>query len=97
MVGFVITVDGVRIYHAGDSDAVEELRNLSNIDVALLPVSGTYVMTADEAVQAVGMVKPKIAIPMHYGTIVGSQKDAERFKSMVKECDVHILKPVDDY
>ncbi|GBC72652.1 putative L-ascorbate-6-phosphate lactonase UlaG [archaeon HR04] len=97
MVGFVVTVDGVRIYHAGDTDAVEELRSLSNIDVALLPVSGTYVMTADEAVQAVGMVKPKIAIPMHYGTIVGSQRDAERFKSMVKECNVHILKPVDDY
>ncbi|MFN4337025.1 MAG: MBL fold metallo-hydrolase [Candidatus Nitrosocaldus sp.] len=97
MVGFVVTVDGVRIYHAGDTDAVEELRNLSNIDVALLPVSGTYVMTADEAVDAVRMIKPRIAIPMHYGTIVGSEKDAERFKSMVKECEVHILKPVDDY
>ncbi|MEM2919284.1 MAG: MBL fold metallo-hydrolase [Candidatus Nitrosocaldus sp.] len=99
MIGFVLTVDGVRIYHAGDTDAVEELRNISNIDVALLPVSGTYVMTADEAVEAVRMIKPKIAIPMHYGTIVGSEKDAERFKSMVRkeECDIRILKPVDDY
>ncbi len=98
MVGFVVTVDSVRIYHAGDTDAVEELKSLSNIDIALLPVSGTYVMTADEAVEAVRMIKPRIAIPMHYGTIVGSEKDAERFKDMIKdECEVHILKPVDDY
>ncbi|MCS6767944.1 MAG: MBL fold metallo-hydrolase [Candidatus Nitrosocaldus sp.] len=97
MVGFVVTIGGVRIYHAGDTDAIEELRRLSNIDVALLPVSGTYVMTVEEAVEAVRMVRPNVAIPMHYGTIVGSAKDAERFKSMVKECEVHILKPIDDY
>jgi L-ascorbate metabolism protein UlaG (beta-lactamase superfamily) len=92
MLGFIVTINGVRIYHAGDTDAIEEMKRFSNIDIALLPVSGTYVMTADEAVQAVNMIKPKIAVPMHYGTIVGSEDDANRFKDLVKVCEVNILK-----
>jgi len=89
-VGFVVTVNNVRIYHAGDTDAIEEMSNIRT-DIALLPVSGTYVMTAEEAAEAVKMIKPKIAIPMHYAAIVGSEKDAEKFKQLVKECDVKIL------
>ncbi|MEM2759229.1 MAG: MBL fold metallo-hydrolase [Nitrososphaerales archaeon] len=89
-VGFVVTMNSVRIYHAGDTDAVEEMKNI-RVDIALLPVSGTYVMTAEEAAQAVKMIKPKIAIPMHYAAIVGSEKDAKKFKQLVKECDVKIL------
>jgi L-ascorbate metabolism protein UlaG (beta-lactamase superfamily) len=89
-VGFVVTVNNVRIYHAGDTDAIEEMKNIRT-DIALLPVSGTYVMTAEEAAAAVKMIKPKIVIPMHYAAIVGSEKDAERFKQLVKECDVKIL------
>ncbi|MGQ9668315.1 MAG: MBL fold metallo-hydrolase, partial [Anaerolineae bacterium] len=69
-VGFIITVDGVRIYHAGDTDFIPEMANF-RVDIALLPVSGTYVMTAEEAVRAAGAIKPKLAIPMHYGAIVG--------------------------
>jgi Predicted Zn-dependent hydrolases of the beta-lactamase fold len=92
MLGFIVTINGVRIYHAGDTDAIEEMKRFSNIDIALLPVSGTYVMTADEAVEAVNMIKPKIAVPMHYGTIVGSEDDAKRFKNLVKVCEVNILK-----
>jgi len=89
-VGFVVTVNNVRIYHAGDTDAIPEMSKIKT-DIALLPVSGTYVMTAEEAAQAAKMIKPKIAIPMHYGAIVGSVKDAEKFKALVKECDVKIL------
>src|SRR5919107_4660490 len=91
-IGFVITVDGHRIYHTGDTDAIPEMGGL-NPDIALLPVSGTYVMTADEAARATDeTIRPsKIAIPMHYGSIVGSKEDAERFKARVKTCQVRIL------
>jgi L-ascorbate metabolism protein UlaG (beta-lactamase superfamily) len=91
-IGFVITIDGHRIYHSGDTDAIPEMRGL-NPDIALLPVSGTYVMTADEAARATDeTIRPnKIAIPMHYGSIVGSKEDAEKFKARVKTCQVRIL------
>ena len=89
-VGFVITVNGKRIYHAGDTDNIPEMSQLRNIDVALVPVSGTYVMTAEEAAQAVKTFKPKLAIPMHYGDIVGTKEDAEKFKELA-ECEVEIL------
>lgn len=79
-VGYIITVNGKRIYHAGDTDCIPEMRQLKNIDIALLPVSGTYVMTPEEAARAVKIIKPRIAIPMHYGAGVGSDADAEKFK-----------------
>ncbi len=90
-VGYIVTLGGVRFYHAGDTDAIPEMRNFKT-DVAFLPVSGTYVMTADEAVEAAIMIKPALAIPMHYGSIVGSEADAQRFKSKAP-CPVEILKP----
>ena len=77
--GFIIDLDGVRIYHAGDSDYIPEMKGLE-VDIALLPVSGTYVMNADEAVEAALAIKPKLAIPMHYGAIVGDQSDAIHFR-----------------
>jgi len=77
-VGYIFTVKGQRIYLAGDTDYIPEMKNFKT-DIALLPVSGTYVMTADEAVKAALDIKPKIAIPMHYGSIVGSKNDAKRF------------------
>jgi L-ascorbate metabolism protein UlaG (beta-lactamase superfamily) len=60
------------------------MKTFKNVDIALLPVSGTYVMTADEAVQAALDIKPKIAIPMHYGSIVGDKNDAKRFSEGLK-------------
>jgi L-ascorbate metabolism protein UlaG (beta-lactamase superfamily) len=87
--GFVMTVKGVRIYHAGDTDHITEMNGMAP-DIALLPVSGTYVMTAKEAADATNSIKPKVAIPMHYAAIVGSVKDAEEFKRLAK-CDVKIL------
>ncbi len=89
-VGFLIDINGVTIYHTGDSDLIPEMSNLQP-DILLIPVSDTYVMTAKEAAQAVEKIKPKIVIPMHYGTIVGSEHDANEFKQLVKSCDVHIL------
>lgn len=80
-VGFVFTVGGQRIYHAGDTDFIPEMKNLQ-VDIALLPVSGTYVMTAAEAAEAAQAIKPQVAIPMHYGEIVGSKSDAERFREL---------------
>lgn len=77
--GFIVEVEGVRIYHAGDSDFIQEMKDFQ-VDIALLPVSGTYVMTADQAVKAAMAIQPKLAIPMHYGAIVGGEEDALRFK-----------------
>jgi L-ascorbate metabolism protein UlaG (beta-lactamase superfamily) len=81
--GFIIEVDGVRIYHAGDTDLIPEMANIQ-ADIALLPVSGTYVMTAKEAIEAAKLIKPTIAIPMHYGAIVGDRNDAVVFKEGLK-------------
>jgi len=78
--GFIVEMDGVRIYHAGDTDYIPEMSGIRT-DIALLPVSGTYVMTAAEAVEAALAIQPQIAIPMHYGAIVGGSSDAETFKS----------------
>jgi L-ascorbate metabolism protein UlaG (beta-lactamase superfamily) len=80
-VGYVLTVDGSRIYHAGDTDPIPEMDGL-DVDIALLPVSGVYVATAEEAVEAAKKISPKVVIPMHYGSIVGSRADAERFKKL---------------
>jgi L-ascorbate metabolism protein UlaG (beta-lactamase superfamily) len=83
-VGYIIkTKNGTTIYHTGDTDLIPEMDNLKP-DIALLPVSGTYVMTVEEALQAADRIKPKIVIPMHWGTIVGSENDAEDFKKNAK-------------
>ena len=82
-VGYVFTVKGQRIYIAGDTDRIPEMKNIRT-DIALLPVSGTYVMTADEAAQAALDIKPKVAIPMHYGSIVGTKEDAQKFAEKLK-------------
>ena len=81
--GFIVEVDGVRIYHAGDTDFIPEMKELK-VDIALLPVSGTYVMTAEQAVEAALAIQPKLAIPMHYGAIVGDDRDALAFKESLK-------------
>ena len=90
-VGYVFTAKGQRIYLAGDTDYIPEMKNIK-ADIALLPVSGTYVMTADEAAQAALDIKPKVAIPMHYGSIVGTKEDALKFAEKLKgKIDVVIL------
>lgn len=68
------------------------MKTFNDIDIALLPVSGTYVMTADEATKAVLDIRPKVAIPMHYNSIVGTRKDADKFAISLKgKIEVTIL------
>jgi L-ascorbate metabolism protein UlaG (beta-lactamase superfamily) len=89
-VGYVITIGGRRIYHAGDTDFIPEMEKLRDIDVALLPVGGTYTMDPQEAAMAANVIRPKVAIPFHYGSVVGSKADAEKFKKLC-EVPVEIL------
>ena len=91
-VGYIFTVKGQKIYLAGDTDYIPEMKTF-NVDIALLPVSGTYVMTAEEAVRAAFDIKPEIAVPMHYNSIVGTENDAEKFAEGLKgKVEVRILK-----
>lgn len=91
-VGYIVTLDGKRIYHAGDSDAIPEMENLK-VDIAILPVGGTYTMKAEEAAEIVNKMTPGLAIPIHFGTIVGSLADAEKFSRLAK-VPVKILEKV---
>lgn len=80
MVGFVFKTNGLRYYHAGDTDQIPNMAGLAP-DVAFIPVSGKYVMTSGEAIGAVRSIQPKLAIPMHYGAgVCGTVGDAENFK-----------------
>jgi len=89
-VGFLIEIGSKRIYYAGDTDLTEEMKALKDIDVALLPVGGTYTMNAEEAAEATKHIKPRQTIPYHWGDIVGGRSDAERFAGLA-ECEVKIL------
>lgn len=88
-VGYLIEDDGVRWYHAGDTDYIPEMKEI-RADVACLPVSGGTVMTAVEAAAAAKGMSPGIAVPMHYGTIMGSDRDAELFRKLARSIDVRI-------
>ena len=91
-VGFVIEAGKMRIYYAGDTDMTNEMKALKNIDLALLPIGGTYTMDWKDAVEAVKSFKPKQAVPYHWGDIVGSKTDAEQF-SIKAACKVTVMKP----
>ncbi len=84
-VGFVVDIKGTSIYFAGDTDLIPEMHNLAQkIDVAFLPISGTYVMTLEEAITAVKVLSPKVVVPMHYGAIVGSAELGQEFKQRIE-------------
>lgn len=80
-VGYIVTVQGVRLYFAGDTDPIPEMAQIA-CDVALLPVSGTYVMTVEEAVGAAQTLNPQIVVPMHYGAGIGTAQDGQRFAAL---------------
>ncbi len=83
-VGYIITLStGQKIYHAGDTDFIPEMRTIIT-DIAMLPCGGTYTMTAKQAAEAANIFKPKVLIPMHWGDIVGSKTDAEQVKKLFK-------------
>ncbi len=90
-VGYIVTINGNKIYHPGDTDRIPEMIGLV-VDAAFIPVGGTYTMDAKEASDAMKDIKTEYAIPIHYGDIVGSRKDAEKFAGLCS-CDVRILNP----
>jgi len=89
-VGYIITIGDKRVYHTGDSDAIPEMSAVK-ADIVLIPVGGTYTMSAEEAAQVINKIMPEYAIPMHYGTIIGSREDAQRFVNLSK-VPVKVLK-----
>ncbi|MBR9701999.1 MBL fold metallo-hydrolase [Candidatus Pacearchaeota archaeon] len=90
-VGYLIKIGEVLIYHAGDTDVIPEMQKLTGHKqegkefVALLPIGGRFTMDVEEAVEAAKMIKPTLAIPMHYGDIVGTEDDAKEFCEMCGE------------
>ncbi len=87
--GYVIHIDNKKIYHAGDTDLIEEMKSLGEINYAMLPVSGKYTMNAKDAAKAVKMINPELAIPMHYGELMGGINNADEFHKICS-CKVKI-------
>ena len=77
-VGYVIEINEIKYYIAGDTDITEENKKVK-CDVAFVPVGGTYTMDFKEAAQLVNQIQPKVAVPIHYGSVVGTKQDAEEF------------------
>ncbi|MEM1578284.1 MAG: MBL fold metallo-hydrolase [Archaeoglobaceae archaeon] len=90
-VGYIVNIDGIKIYHAGDTDRIPEMKNVE-VDVALLPIGGTYTMDVKEAVEAAWDIKAKIYIPMHYGAIPNTKANPEDFRLRVPKAV--ILEPL---
>lgn len=90
-VGYILEIEGKRVYVAGDTDITEENKQVK-CDIALVPIGGTYTMEAKEAAELVNIIKPKIAIPIHYGAIVGNKEDEKIFvENVEKDIECKIL------
>ena len=89
-VGYVFKLDGTTYYHAGDTDYIPEMKSI-RADVVFLPVSGTFTMTAHEAVQVAEAIQPQVAVPIHWGSVTGSRDDADLFIQLCTCCDAQIL------
>lgn len=94
-VGYIIKMNEIIIYHSGDSDLIPEMQKLTGYQqrgkefVALLPVGGRFTMSAEEAVEAAKLIKPSLAIPMHWGSIIGSEDDAKEFVELCREAGIN--------
>lgn len=95
-VGYVLELGGSTYYHAGDTDHAPELDDVKT-DVALVPIGGTYTMDPAEAAGLVASITPKLAVPMHYGFVVGSPSDGERFRELVAPVPAEILTPTNPF
>lgn len=90
-VGYVIKIGDTILYHAGDTDVIPEMQKLTGFKqpgkefLALLPIGGRFTMSAEEASEAADIIKPTLAIPMHWGTLIGTKSDAEEFKELCEE------------
>jgi L-ascorbate metabolism protein UlaG (beta-lactamase superfamily) len=93
-VGYLLKINNLIVYHAGDSDLIPEMQKLTGYKqpgkefVALLPIGGRFTMNIEEAVEAAKLIKPTLAIPMHYGSIVGTNDDAKEFKELCEENNI---------
>lgn len=87
-VGYIMQLENIKIYIAGDTDITEENKKV-RCDIALIPIGGTYTMTYYEAAELINIIRPKTVIPMHYGEIVGEKEDAIRFKRQIHQ-DVQV-------
>lgn len=87
-VGYLINIDDKKVYIAGDTDNTEEARKVE-CNIACVPVGGTYTMTFEEAAELIKEIKPDVAIPTHYKSVVGTVEDAYNFKELLKK-DVHV-------
>lgn len=91
MFGYIIKFENTIIYHAGDTDKIPEMEKLTGFSkkgnefIALLPVGGNFTMNAEEAAEAASLIKPTLAIPMHYGSVAGTEKDADDFVKLCLE------------
>ncbi len=83
-VGYILELDGTRVYIAGDTDATKEAEAVK-CDIAMIPIGGTYTMNFKEAAKLINKMRPKCAIPTHYGSIVGKPSDGEDFKKLVDD------------
>lgn len=91
-VGYLITIDEVSLYFAGDTDVIPEMNALKGVaEVLLLPISGVYVMDIEEALLAVDILSPAMVVPMHYGALVGSAKMALEFKEKLNESAPQVI------
>ncbi|HEY1329999.1 MAG TPA: MBL fold metallo-hydrolase [Actinomycetota bacterium] len=95
-VGYVLTLGANTYYHAGDTDHAPELSDV-RADVAFLPIGGTYTMDAGEAAGLAKAISPKLAVPMHYGFVVGSPSDAELFAKEADPVPVQTLTPTNPF
>ncbi len=95
-IGYVIKIGDFILYHAGDTDLIPEMQKLTGFKqpgkefVALLPVGGRFTMSAEEAAEAASLIKPTLAIPMHYGSVIGSEEDAKEFKELCEDNDIKV-------
>ncbi|MBU2562673.1 MAG: MBL fold metallo-hydrolase [Nanoarchaeota archaeon] len=92
-VGYLIKMNDLLVYHAGDTDNILEMQKLTGYNqrklIALLPIGGRFTMNFEEAAEAAEMIKPFLVIPMHYGSIVGSEEDAREFKELCGEIGIN--------
>jgi L-ascorbate metabolism protein UlaG (beta-lactamase superfamily) len=95
-VGYVLELEGRAYYHAGDTDHAPELDEVRT-DVAFVPIGGHYTMDAVQAGGLVRAIAPRLAVPMHYGFVVGSPSDGERFRDAAAPVPVELMTPVDPF
>lgn len=95
-VGYLIKMNDILIYHAGDCDLIPEMQRLTGYKqpdkkfIALLPIGGKFTMNVEEAAEAAKLIKPSLAIPIHYGSIIGNKEDAEEFASLCKKEGIEV-------